>query len=94
MPTFSVRTDELRRLAVGLAAFHSQLGHVTSGLSHLGEAQTGHESLASAVSDFVDHWRSAITKIDEHAKAVEDRLHQAAEAYQTADDGIAHAAGG
>jgi hypothetical protein len=94
MPTFSVRTDELRRLAANLGTFHSQLGHVTSGLSGLGEAQTGHAGLASAVSDFVDHWRYALGKIDEHAKGVEDRLNQAGEIYQAADDGIAHAAGG
>jgi hypothetical protein len=42
----------------------------------------------------VDHWHYALGKIDEHAKAVEDRLNQAAEIYTAADDGIAHAAGG
>jgi Excreted virulence factor EspC, type VII ESX diderm len=94
MTTFSVQTDELRRLAANLATFHSQLGHVTNGLSGLGEAQTGHPGLASAVSGFVDHWHYALGKIDEHAKAVEDRLKQAAEIYTAADDGIAHAAGG
>ena len=92
--TFSVQTEELRRLAANLGTFHRQLHDVSAALSSLGETQTGHDAVASAVAGFVDHWRYALGKIDEHARSVESRLHQAAETYQAADDGVARASGG
>jgi hypothetical protein len=92
--SFSVQPDELRRLAASLASFRAQLDRVGARLSSLGEAETGHAGVTSALRDFVDHWRYAVGKIDDHARGVEEKLDQAAESYTATDSGIARAAGG
>jgi uncharacterized protein YukE len=94
MSSFSVQPDELRRLAASLASLQGRWNGIGARLRSLGQTQTGHAGLTSALGEFLDHWRYAMGKIDEHAQGVGKKLDQAAEMYTATDTGIARAAGG
>lgn len=94
MSSFAVQPDELRRLATSLASLQSGWSWIGDRLSSLDETQTGHAGLTAALGEFVDHWRYAMGKIEEHAQSVGKKLDQAADMYTQTDAGIARAARG
>jgi hypothetical protein len=91
---FTVEVGTLKDLSSQLRSIGDTVGGAQGGLGGLGDGQTGHGDLSSAVHHFKDKWEYSLKKINETAQAVAEKTQSAADGYTTVDTAIADAAAG
>ena len=91
---FSVEVGTLNNLSGQLKSIGDTVGGAQGGLDGLGDGQTGHGDLSSAVHHFKDKWEYSLKKINETAQAVAEKTTAAAQGYTEVDTAIADAAAG
>ena len=94
MSRFAVEVHELESLRRALGSVHERLMRVTTMMSSLGAATTGHRGLAAALDDFSEEWHFSLGKVQEHTAGLEAMVSQAADAYRAVDAEVARAARG
>jgi hypothetical protein len=91
---FSVEVGTLKALSGQLRSIGDTVGGAQGGLDGLGDGQTGHGDLSSAVHHFKDKWEYSLKKINETAQKVAEKTTAAGDGYSEVEGAIADAAAG
>jgi hypothetical protein len=91
---FTVEVGTLTALSGQLRSIGDTVGSAQGGLDGLGDTQTGHGDLSSAVHHFKDKWEYSLKKINETAQKTAEKTQSAADGYNEVDGAIADAAAG
>ncbi|NLU65952.1 hypothetical protein [Streptomyces sp. HNM0574] len=85
---FKVEVDNLGRLLKDLHDSQDNMRKALGAMKETGPKSTGSESLDNACDEFHDSWDGAIKKIADGTEAIEGKLKQVKQNYESLEDAL------